>query len=346
MVRPAGPSFPDFTPTSGNLSRRRRGAIGGQGLRHPRRPAMTYAEAERESAQLAKGIALPSGVGKGTACALLAPNGPDSGGGAGWRATRIGAVVALINTYNKAKRARGWVLRHSDARSPAHRRRPPRPRLPRALRAGRRRASPQASHEHLLLESHPFLRSVWTWGDAATPVGRAGRPPWPPAATRSATALLRRPRRPRSPRPTRWRSCTRRAAPPTPKGAVHRTARAVRHAHNLVADARPRRRRRALHADAAVLGRRLQLHPSSPRMHAGATVVFEEQFEPGATLELIERERITQVMGWPHMAKALVDHPTFKDRDLSSVRYGRHVGASCPRSSRPTPTCPRRTASA
>jgi acyl-CoA synthetase (AMP-forming)/AMP-acid ligase II len=60
-------------------------------------------------------------------------------------------------------------------------------------------------------------------------------------------------------------------------------------------------------------------------MHAGATLVFEEQFEPGATLELIERERVTQVLGWPHMAKALVDHPSFKERDLSSIRGGSYA---------------------
>ena len=60
-------------------------------------------------------------------------------------------------------------------------------------------------------------------------------------------------------------------------------------------------------------------------MHAGATLVFEDQFEPGATLDLIERERITQVLGWPHMAKALVDHPSFKDRDLSSIRGGSYA---------------------
>jgi acyl-CoA synthetase (AMP-forming)/AMP-acid ligase II len=60
-------------------------------------------------------------------------------------------------------------------------------------------------------------------------------------------------------------------------------------------------------------------------MHAGATLVFEEQFEPGATLDLIERERVTQVLGWPHMAKALVDHPSFADRDLSSIRGGSYA---------------------
>ena len=57
-------------------------------------------------------------------------------------------------------------------------------------------------------------------------------------------------------------------------------------------------------------------------MHVGATVVFEERFEPGATLELIERRRVTHVIGWPHTAKALVEHPSFAERDLSSIRGG------------------------
>ena len=57
-------------------------------------------------------------------------------------------------------------------------------------------------------------------------------------------------------------------------------------------------------------------------MHAGATVLFEERFEPGATLDLIERRRATHVIGWPHTAKALVEHPTFAGRDLSSIRGG------------------------
>jgi acyl-CoA synthetase (AMP-forming)/AMP-acid ligase II len=57
-------------------------------------------------------------------------------------------------------------------------------------------------------------------------------------------------------------------------------------------------------------------------MHAGAKIVFERQFEAGNTLETLERERVTHVIGWPHMAKALVEHPTFEERDLSSIRGG------------------------
>jgi acyl-CoA synthetase (AMP-forming)/AMP-acid ligase II len=31
------------------------------------------------------------------------------------------------------------------------------------------------------------------------------------------------------------------------------------------------------------------------------------------------------VLGWPHMAKALVDHPSFAERDLSSIRSGSYA---------------------
>ena len=95
-----------------------------------------------------------------------------------------------------------------------------------------------------------------------------------------------------------------------PKGAIHSHGAAVRHAHNLW----PMRDL----ADDDVLYTPMPLFwvggfsfTLIACMHAGATIVFEEQFEPGATLQLIERERVTQVMGWRHMAKALVDHPSF-----------------------------------
>ena len=34
-------------------------------------------------------------------------------------------------------------------------------------------------------------------------------------------------------------------------------------------------------------------------MHAGASLLCEEAFEAGKTLELLERERVTVVAGWP-----------------------------------------------
>jgi fatty-acyl-CoA synthase len=56
---------------------------------------------------------------------------------------------------------------------------------------------------------------------------------------------------------------------------------------------------------------------------AGATLVLQETFEPGAALELIEAERVTTVHAWPHQEKALGEHPEAARRDLTSVRKTR-----------------------
>jgi acyl-CoA synthetase (AMP-forming)/AMP-acid ligase II len=57
-------------------------------------------------------------------------------------------------------------------------------------------------------------------------------------------------------------------------------------------------------------------------MHAGACLLTESSFEPGRTLALLERERATAAVGWPHFGKALVEHPDFATRDLSALRAG------------------------
>jgi acyl-CoA synthetase (AMP-forming)/AMP-acid ligase II len=69
-------------------------------------------------------------------------------------------------------------------------------------------------------------------------------------------------------------------------------------------------------------------------MHAGACLLCEEAFEPGETLRMLERERATIVAGWPHYAKAMIDHPSFRERDLSSVRAG-NLYAILPQGVRP-----------
>lgn len=60
---------------------------------------------------------------------------------------------------------------------------------------------------------------------------------------------------------------------------------------------------------------------------AGGCLLLEESFEPGAALDVIEKERATAVHAWPHQHKALGEHPTAGSRDLSSVRK---VDASAP----------------
>jgi acyl-CoA synthetase (AMP-forming)/AMP-acid ligase II len=54
------------------------------------------------------------------------------------------------------------------------------------------------------------------------------------------------------------------------------------------------------------------------------------QFEAGAWLELVERERITHGFVVPTMMKHLLDHPDFATRDLSSLEVLSYGGAPMP----------------
>ena len=62
-----------------------------------------------------------------------------------------------------------------------------------------------------------------------------------------------------------------------------------------------------------------------PVLLLGGSLVVVPYFEPGLVLETIEREKITATMLVPTMLYALMDHPDFATRDLSSletVYYG------------------------
>jgi fatty-acyl-CoA synthase len=58
---------------------------------------------------------------------------------------------------------------------------------------------------------------------------------------------------------------------------------------------------------------------------AGGAVVMQETFEPGETLALFERERVTVFFAWPHQAEALVAHPRF---DRGRLHLHKGVGAN------------------
>jgi acyl-CoA synthetase (AMP-forming)/AMP-acid ligase II len=53
---------------------------------------------------------------------------------------------------------------------------------------------------------------------------------------------------------------------------------------------------------------------------AGASLLLQETFEPGAALDLIEREQATAVHAWPHQHKALGEHPSAAGRNLGALR--------------------------
>ena len=52
----------------------------------------------------------------------------------------------------------------------------------------------------------------------------------------------------------------------------------------------------------------------------GAQVVLERTFDAGRALALVERHRVTATMGVPTTYRALIQHPDFAARDLTSIR--------------------------
>ncbi|MDG2026591.1 MAG: class I adenylate-forming enzyme family protein [Acidimicrobiales bacterium] len=306
---------PDYRATAGEFIRHVAAEWGDRELAVIDDHRLTFAEAEAESARLAKAL-LASGVKAGTHVALLAPNGPD------WivgflAATRIGAPVPLLNTYYKPREL-GWVLEHCDAEV--------------VLTVGSHlghdyverleQIAPglaDQAHGEIRVDSHPTLRTVWMWNDDA--------PQWAApiddllarADEVSDRDLLEAEAslRPNDAMLVIYTS----GSTAEPKGVIHSHGGVIRHPYNLLPfrDLEP--------GDICYTPMPLfwvggLTYTLISCMHAGASVVFEQQFEPGDTLALIEREKVTHVVGWPHMAKALTEHPSFGDRDLSSVRGG------------------------
>ncbi|MFC0582855.1 acyl-CoA synthetase [Micrococcoides hystricis] len=56
-----------------------------------------------------------------------------------------------------------------------------------------------------------------------------------------------------------------------------------------------------------------------PMLLKGATVVLEPKFDPGRTLELIEKHQATSISGVPTTYQMLCEHPDWDRRDISSL---------------------------
>ena len=278
---------------------------------------LSYLELETESRRLGRAL-LAGGVTRGSRVGLLAPNGPE------WivawlAAARIGALVVLLNTFHQAREL-GWALAHCEAEILLT--------VDRYLNHDYADRLTQAvdglstqRHGAIDCDSHPSLRAVWMWSrTGATPswaghiddlLARSDEVADEQFET-AADAVG-----PQDPMVVIYTS----GSTAEPKGVVHSQAAVIVHPFNLL-------QFRDL-ASGDVLYTPMPLfwvgglsYVLVSAMHTGAAVVFEERFEPGTTLELIERRRVTHVIGWPHIAKALVEHPSFSERDLSSIRGG------------------------
>ena len=306
---------PDFPPTVPELLRACTARAADAPLIVHGTRRLSYGEVDRESAALARGL-LARGIGKGTRVALWMPNGPD------WliaffAAARIGALVTPINTFYRAREA-GWALRHSDAECLlCYARFLNNDYLSMLEETMPGLASQNAEKgEPLRVPSHPYLREIHAWGEVNRSWCRSG----PESLLRAGAAtgqggaaldgkLLASVETTVSPADALAVIYTS-GSTGEPKGAIHSHGAMVRHACNL-------NQFRDLDASA-------RLYSPMPffwvgglvftlfsAMHAGACLLTEDVFEAGATLDFLERERATHVAGWPHYAKAMLEHPTF-----------------------------------
>ena len=282
---------------------------------------VTYGEADVRSRQIARGL-LASGVGKGTRVGLLLPNSPD------WvlawlGAARIGAQVVVLNTFY-APRELGWVLRHSDVAVLLTQGRF----LNNDYLAGLEKFAPEladAGDPPIRIASLPYLRTVRVWnGDGSERAWASGGAAElealadaTPAIDDAFLAEVEREVTPADPMVVVYSS----GSTAEPKGAVHTHGTVLRHAHNL-------NQMRDLTAEDRIYSPMPFFWVGGlvftlvAAMDVGCTLYVEDVFDPGRVLDLIERERISIVAGWPHYGKAMADHPSFPGRDLSSIRSG------------------------
>jgi len=269
---------------------------------------ITYAEAERRSAQLARGL-IALGAGKGTHVALLYPNGTEFVVGM-LAAARVGAVVIPFSTFVTAREMREQLV-DSDA---------------------------QILLSAASFRSHDYVRRL---AEAVSdPDFDSGRPLFATATPQLRQVAIGLPDIERlsglaetidptllsameddvdgsDPLAIVYTS----GSTSTPKGVVHTHAALLGHQQNL-------NDIRCLTADD-------KLFCNSPffwiggfafgllaTLIAGSTLVCSNASDPGSTLDLLEAEQPAMTNGFAAGIAHLADHPSFAGRDLSSMRRG------------------------
>ena len=269
---------------------------------------LTFGEADARSAELA-GQLLAAGVGKGTRVGILFANRPE------WviswlAAARIGALTVPLSTFAPGPEL-GSALRHTDVAAvltaPSFLETDLGSRLETGLE-GLTRSSPD-----LALEGAPYLR--WIHVEGADPPSWSR--PLPPALGQSVVRAAELQVVPADALVMINTSGT----TSEPKSVVHTHGSLVRHA--------------------ALMGRLRSIDPSDRlycplpffwvgglttsllyALTCGCALLTQQRFEPGEALDLMKRERATLIQVWPNAARAIADHSSFDQQNLTSVRGG------------------------
>jgi acyl-CoA synthetase (AMP-forming)/AMP-acid ligase II len=266
---------------------------------------LSYVDAERRSAKLARGL-VALGAGKGTHVGLLYPNGADFVVGM-LAAARIGAVVVPFTTFSTAREL-GEQLSEADVS------------ILLATRQFRSHDYTRRLCEVLDVESFDVEVPVFT---SAAPQLRHVAFDQSDVAARAETvddALLRALEDDVDgcdPLVVVYTS----GSTGAPKGAIHTHTSLLTHQENLNAV-------RGLSADD-------RLFCNSPffwvggfgfallaTLVAGSTLVCSNAVDAGETLDLLEEQRPTVTNGFAAAIAHLARHDTFSRRDLSSMRRG------------------------
>ncbi|OAA27856.1 acyl-CoA synthetase (AMP-forming)/AMP-acid ligase II [Frankia sp. EI5c] len=311
--------------------------------------ALTYAEADRRSRELARGL-LAVGVGRGMHVGLLYPNGSDFV--VGWlAAARIGAVSVPLSTFSTSAEL-GALLRGADVgvllAAPAYRGhdyvaalRAAVPELPAALDG----ASGPSMPPPLLAPSTPALRHVFFGSPArstagsgdGTAGGAAGRPAGGSAGVRgvgpawTAPALLAagrmiggdvvRAAEDAVSAGDRLVIVHTSGSTSAPKGVIHTHGALIRHLANLN-EIRRYTPEDVLFSNSPFFWIGGFAYALLGTLLAGGRLVCSNAADAGVVLDVLERERPTMVNGYAQSVAALAADPTFPRRDLSSIRRG------------------------
>lgn len=285
---------------------------------------ITYSEAEQRSADLACSL-LAEGVGKGTRVGVLVPNGPEAYVVL-MAVMRIGAVAVPINTFYVADEL-VWTLRNADVEVLLT--------VPQLLgndylerlEAGVP-ALAATGKPDLFLDALPFLRTVHVLGRT----DRSWVAPLPgPVDSELLDAAQARVTAADDQVVIYTSGSTAR-----PKGVIHTHGSTIRQGWFIGQqhDWGPGDR---IYMPLPFFWIGGLIYGFLSSLSKGVTTLCELRFDPGATLRLLEQERATSTMGWPHVGPAMAGHPDFATTDLSRLKGPYHQDLLTPERRVPDP---------